>query len=121
MAMVSPLSVLIQTYTYIQTTPGRVTDDYATFPRGHGVWGFIREKGDPGRARDFLPGDKQYLITRNGGCLFLVFFVFLSRSRRVEWTLFLSAATVAIVMFLRERSERTCLSAARDILCYERD
>jgi hypothetical protein len=27
-----------------------------------------REKGDAGRARDFLPADKQYLITRNGTC-----------------------------------------------------
>jgi hypothetical protein len=51
---------------------------------------------------------------------FCCLFRFLSRSRRVEWTLFLSAATVAIVVFLRERSERTCLSAARDILCCER-
>ena len=25
-----------------------------------------REKGDSSRARDFLPADKQYLITRNG-------------------------------------------------------
>lgn len=25
-----------------------------------------REKGDPSRTRDFLPADKQYLITRNG-------------------------------------------------------
>lgn len=25
-----------------------------------------REKGEPSRARDFLPPDKQYLVTRNG-------------------------------------------------------
>lgn len=25
-----------------------------------------REKGDASKVRDFLPGDKQYLITRNG-------------------------------------------------------
>lgn len=25
-----------------------------------------REKGEPSRARDFLPLDKQYLVTRNG-------------------------------------------------------
>lgn len=25
-----------------------------------------REKGDSAKARDFLPADKQYLITRNG-------------------------------------------------------
>jgi hypothetical protein len=26
----------------------------------------IRQKGEPGRTRDFLPVDKQYLVTRNG-------------------------------------------------------
>ena len=29
----------------------------------------IRESGDSSRARDFLPADKQYLITRNGELL----------------------------------------------------
>ena len=31
--------------------------------------GFIREKGDATKARDFLPGDKQYLVTRGVPCL----------------------------------------------------
>ncbi|EKD05484.1 autophagy-related protein [Trichosporon asahii var. asahii CBS 8904] len=35
--------------------------DFLTFK--FPVWQW--EKGDPGRARDFLPADKQYLITRN--------------------------------------------------------
>lgn len=31
------------------------------------VWcGANRQKGDANRVRDFLPADKQYLITRNG-------------------------------------------------------
>jgi hypothetical protein len=30
----------------------------------------VREKGDASRARDFLPADKQYLITRNGQLTF---------------------------------------------------
>jgi hypothetical protein len=32
----------------------------------------IREKGDSSKARDFLPADKQYLITRNGSSFFLL-------------------------------------------------
>ena len=27
-----------------------------------------RQKGEPGKSRDFLPPDKQYLVTRNGEC-----------------------------------------------------
>lgn len=30
---------------------------------------FDREKGDANKARDFLPGDKQYLVTRGVPCL----------------------------------------------------
>jgi hypothetical protein len=35
-------------------------------PEGGAVKLIFREKGDSSKARDFLPADKQYLITRNG-------------------------------------------------------
>ena len=34
------------------------------------VWQW--EGGDPTKARDFLPKDKQYLVSRNGASLFLL-------------------------------------------------